>query len=228
MVRKGDYIPKRDDDFFNFQGNLDNEVVANAVAWGILAAAVAALVARRAVYEPLYTKSQNKGNRTQADVLAHRQMRNVYEKEIRVFDKAYLMFNPLVTDEDRRRMRLTVRDIEPTPRPEITTAPIVGLKGMESGRIEVRCRVTTDQTRPSMPKAANEVAVNYILVERGDIAPENPEKCPEKIIISKSKFIIDAGAENAGKQFYGFFRWMNTSRLDRSGPWSKVHTVIVP
>ena len=35
MARKKDFIPRRDDDFFNFQGKLVNMVVANQVAWGI-------------------------------------------------------------------------------------------------------------------------------------------------------------------------------------------------
>ena len=42
-MAKKRYMPAKDDDFFNFHGNLVNAVVANAVAWGIPAPAVAAL-----------------------------------------------------------------------------------------------------------------------------------------------------------------------------------------
>ncbi|MEW6026754.1 MAG: hypothetical protein AB1599_05635 [Planctomycetota bacterium] len=108
-------FPKKDDDFFNFQGKVNNDVVINQVPWNIPPAEVAALTARRAAYEPLYHKSQEKENRTSADVLRHRQMRKTYEKELRVFIKAWLMFNPLVSDDQRKEMSIPVWDKEPTP-----------------------------------------------------------------------------------------------------------------
>ena len=73
------YIPVENAKFYPWQGNLVNIVVINAPAWGIPAPNVAALVARRAAYEPLYVKASIKETRTPTDVLAHRQMRQVYE-----------------------------------------------------------------------------------------------------------------------------------------------------
>ena len=90
MGRRQDYMPLKDDDFFNFQGNLINHVVINKMAWGIPNAAVTILTDLRALYEPLYHKAQNKTTRNQGDVLAHRQSRKAYEKEIRIFSKSYL------------------------------------------------------------------------------------------------------------------------------------------
>ena len=108
-------ISRKDDDFFNDQGKVVNNSVANQVAWDIPAPAVAALVARRAAYEPLYHKSQEKDDRTRADVLRHRQMRKTYEKELRTFANAYLLYNPLVSDDQRLEMGYPPRDKEPTP-----------------------------------------------------------------------------------------------------------------
>jgi hypothetical protein len=108
-------IARKDDDFFNFQGTLVNSVVTNQVAWDIPAAQVTALTTRRAAYEPLYTKSQEKDNRTRGDVLRHRQMRQTYEKEIRAFAKAYLLYNPLVSDDQRLEMGFPPCDTQPTP-----------------------------------------------------------------------------------------------------------------
>jgi hypothetical protein len=227
MGRRKDYIPLKDDDFFNWQGNFVNLVVTNAPGWGIPAPDAAALVARRASFEPLYTTAQNKTTRTRADVLAHRQSRDLYEKEIRAFAKSYLMFNPLVTDEDRIDMGLTVRDTEPSPGSPITDVPIVGLKGLGGGDIEVRCRVTTDQTRASMHPDANVVDYRYIAVESGDVPPSDPEDCPKADSQPKAKFVLRAGAKNAGKRFYGFFRWLNNRRPRQEGPWSNAQTVVI-
>ncbi|MBI4833331.1 MAG: hypothetical protein HY811_00725 [Planctomycetes bacterium] len=219
IIKGTNYLPQKDDDFFNFQGNLVNEVVTNT-AWGIMPAAVTALVARRASYEPLYTKSQNKGNRTQADVLAHRQMRELYEKEIRAFVKTWLMFNPMVMDQDRRRMRLTVRDVEPTPRGKITSFPIIGLIAVGGGSIEVRARVTTDQTRSSMHSLADAVEVRYTLVPKGEMPPDDPESCPKNQVSKKARFSIACGVKNAGDTFYGFFRWVNLTNPQNNSDWT--------
>ncbi|MBI4835368.1 MAG: hypothetical protein HY811_11215 [Planctomycetes bacterium] len=178
MPIKKYYIPKQDDDFFNFQGNFVNRVVANAVTWGIPPADVMAIGARRMSYEPLYTAAQNKTTRTRADVLAHRQSRELYEKEIRTMARQYLMNSPLVSDTDRVNLGLTVRDTEPSPGAPITTVPIIGLKGLGGGDIEVRCRVTTDQTRASMHPDANVVEYRFIMVASGTVPPDDPEDCP--------------------------------------------------
>ena len=101
MVRTKDWVPERDDDFFNFQGNFVNLVTLNAVTWGVPVPSVTALSASQALFEPLYHTAQNKSTRNSADVLAHRQSRNIYEKEIRTVARQYLMNSPLVSDIDR-------------------------------------------------------------------------------------------------------------------------------
>jgi len=227
MGRRKDYIPRRDDDFFNLQGNLINKVVANKTTWGIPDAPVNLLVNRRTEYEPLYHKSQNKNSRTTIDVLKHRDMRKNYEKEIRVFVKSYLMFNPLVTDGKRVAMGLTVRDTEPSPSKPITDVPIVGLKGLGGGDIEVRARVRRDQTRPSMHPDANVIDYRFRMVESGDVPPDDPEDCPKGNSQTRAKFVLKCGAKNATKRFYGFFRWLNNKRPRQEGPWTNAYTVVI-
>ena len=221
------YIPLRDDDFFNFQGNLVNIVVANKVAWGIPDAAVTALSDRRVEFEPLYHKSQDKGNRTSGDVFRHRSSRKLYEKEIRVFAKSYLMFNPLVPDEKKLAMGLTIRDIEPTPRGKITGIPMVGLKVIGGGDIEVRCRLEKDQTRPSMHPLADAIECKYILIPKGEMPPKGQEDAKKTQVSKKARFTISLGDEQAGQRFYGFFRWVNLTNPANSGPWGNAQTVVI-
>jgi len=220
------YIPRQDDDFYTWQGNFVNIVVANAPAWGIPAPSVAALVARRAAYEPLYSIAENKTTRTRVDVLAHRQMRKVYEKEISVFVKAYL-FTPLVTNEDRLSMGIPPRDIEPTPRGKIDAIPVVGLTAIGGGDIKTRCRVTTDQTRYSKHPLADGIEVKYTWVPKGEMPTEKPDDCKNALVSKKAQFIIHCGPGNAGETFYGFFRWVNLTRPDNSGQWSNTLKVVI-
>ena len=220
------YMPREDKDFYVFQGNMVNRVVINAPAWGIPAPDVAALVARRAAYEPLYVKAQNKATRTPTDVLAHRQMRKVYEKELTVFVKAWL-YNPLVTDLDRKMMGIPPRDYEPTPRGKINTIPVVEGVPIGGGDIKTGCRVTRDQTRPSKHPLADGVEVRYTWVPKGEMPPEKPDDCKHTLFSKKAQFIIHCGPGNAGATFWGFFRWANLSTPANSGQWSNAIKVVI-
>jgi hypothetical protein len=212
--------PRTDDNFFNWQGKLVNKVVTNAVAWNIPAAKVTALTTRRAEYEPLYHKAQEKDERTKADVDRHRQARKLYEKELQVFVNAHIRYNEDVPRDEKIAMGVPPRDLEPTPRGKISTFPIIGLKGIGGGDIEVRCRVTTDQTRFSMHSLADAVECKYIFVPTGEIPPEDPDSCPKTQTSKKARFIISCGVKNAGQSLYGFFRWANLTNPQNSGPWT--------
>lgn len=221
------YIPVKDKDFFVFQDNLVTIVVANATAWSIPPAEVTALTDRQTEFEPLYTTAENKTTRSRSDVLAYRQSRKLYEKEIRAFVKAWLMFNPLVTDEQRSEMALTIRDTNPSPHPAITDIPIVALRVIGGGDIDARCKALKDQTRPSMHPAANLVDYRYVLLEVGDIPPADPEDYQKRDVSSRAKFIIRVGAKNEGKRLYAVFRWVNTAKPKQEGPWTDAQTVII-
>ncbi|MFH1227322.1 MAG: hypothetical protein V1701_05400 [Planctomycetota bacterium] len=229
MARKrgSDWIPNRDDDFFSLQSNLVKKSEANKTAWGIPDSAVNPLVARRAEYEPRYHKSQEKNARTSVDVLAHRQSRKLYEKEIRVFAKAYLMFNPLVSPANKISMGLTVYDTEPSPRPVISDIPISFLEPLGGGTIKVTCRRETDQTRPSMHPDADGIECRYTFVPKREMPPKSWEDCSRTQTSKKARFIISCGVENAGHSFYGFFRWVNLTNPTNSGPWSNAQGAVI-
>jgi len=135
-----------DDNYFNFQAKLVNMVVVNAAAWGIPAPAVAALVARRALYEPLYHKAQEKDDRTKGDVDRHRQSRKIYQKELEVFANPYIRFNELVPRDNKIEMGVPPRDTQPTPVPPDYVAnlepPNLLLNWSRRGQVTVHFGVT--------------------------------------------------------------------------------------
>ena len=230
------YIPKRDGDFFSFQGNLVNKVVANKTAWGIPDPAVDVLVNHRTVYEPLYYKSQNKNSRTSADVFRHREERKAYEKDIRAFVNAHIRYNDRMTDADRLSIGVPARDPKPTPKPRIDDIPFVGLEPRGGGSIEVYCRRETDKNRPSMHDYADVIEVRFAFLP---VHPQplpgagkrvefpSPEECPEVRTSTKAHFFIRCGDKNAGQLFYGFFRWVNQTNPANSGSWSNALTVVI-
>ena len=226
-MRRPSYMPTKDDEFFNFQGNLNNTVVANAVAWGIPPADVTAFTASRTAYEPVYHKSQDKGHRTQQDVSKHRQLRKVYQKEIEVFVNAWLRYNAAVTDDEMDGMKIPRRDFEPSPHPEIDDIPIVGLRAQGGGDLEFRVRVTEDKTMASMHPAANLIEFRFAILEPGDIPPTDENDYPKKEVSSRAKFVLALGLKNTGKKFFGIFRWVNVRKPRTAGHWTEPLSVII-
>ena len=209
-----------DDNLFNIQGAYVNGVVTNKTAWGIPDTAVNPLVARRAEYEPLYHKSQDKNTRTKTDVVAHRRSRKVYENELRTFHNEWIAGNTSISVEEKLILGGREKDIEPTPRGKISSVPIIGLKPVGGGSIEVRARVTTDQTRFSMHKLADAIECKFVFVPAGEMPPEDPDACAKTVVSKKARFIIPCGVKNAGQSFFGFFRWVNQSIPANSGDWT--------
>jgi hypothetical protein len=209
-----------DPEFFGAQGVCVNAVVTNALTWGIPAPAVAALVAQRAVYEPLYLKLLDTNTRTRADIAAHRLGRKTYENKCRLFWNKWIEDNDEIPAEEKLKTGGRLKDIEPSPSPVITDTPYMALRTAGRGRIEIRAQTTEDATKPSMPSFANLIECRFVVLEQGDIAPDNPENFTKKEVSSRSKFILHVGEQNAGKKFWGVFRWVNTARPKQEGPWT--------
>jgi hypothetical protein len=228
MSKRKDWMPTRDDDIYNKQKAYFARIVANKVAWGIPNAAIDPLLVLQAEYEPLYDTIQDKKNRTSGQVAAYRDCKKRYIKAWRAFHQERVLHNSLIPVEDKVILVGKERDTEPTPRGKIVTFPIIGLKGIGGGEIEVRARVTTDQTRFSMHPLADEVECKYIFVPTGEMPPEDPDACPKTQGSKKARFIISCGVKNAGQSFYGFFRWANKTNPQNSGPWTtKAQGVVI-
>lgn len=213
--------------FFGLQGVYVNAVDANKGPWGLPLAPVAALVARKAEYEPLYLKIQDLNTRTKADIVAHREKRKIYEKELREFHNEWIANNNAIPGEQKMILGGRERDLEPSPGAPIEDVPSVKVAGVGGGDVKAWVKVTEDKTLPSMHPDANLVEYRYILLETGDVAPSDPEDCPKGDSSSRAKFTIKVGAKNAGKRFYGFFRWVNNHRPRQEGHWTNAISVIV-
>jgi hypothetical protein len=218
------YVPVKNNVFYPWQGNFVNLVVLNKVAWGIPDGAVTALVNRRAEYEPLYLKAQNKTTRNRTDVLNHQEMRETYEKEIRAFVKKYCDTLPNSAKSD---LGLTIPDTEPSPHPVITDVPYVKLKAIGGAEIEIRCRTEKDRTMPSLLKAASHIEYRYTMLEVGDIPPSDADDYPKKDVSSRAKFIVTLGTKNTGKRLFGVFRWVNMRKPKQEGPWTEAISVVI-
>ena len=221
-----DYIPRTDAEFDEWLRNFAANVGPIATLLGIAPGFVTAVSTAYADWQLKYVAHQTAQNAARNAAENKDESRDTGTSVSRALAGMFQK-HPDMTDGQRATLKLTVPDTMPSPRPVISTVPIVGFKILRGGVIETSVRVEEDQTRPSMHPAADVVECKYILVPVGEVPPDNPEACPKTLASKKAQFQIHAGIENAGKRFYGFFRWANQSNPANNGPWSDAQTLVV-
>jgi hypothetical protein len=221
-----DFLPDGDAVFNPWQANYVGRIVATPADYGVTPAQVTELQALQADWALKYPAHIAAQSAARAAAESKDASRGSFETGIRSLTRQ-IQARPATTGAQREELGITVPDTEPTPRPTISTVPIVGFKTLRGGVIEASVRVEEDQTRPSMHPAADVIECKYILVPTGELPPDKPEACPKTQASKKAQFQIQAGIENAGKRFYGFFRWANQSNPANNGPWSDAQTVVI-
>jgi len=221
-----DFIPSGDADFDEWQQNLVTHVNAGGAAWAIPAPRVAALIARQTQWATDYAAGGKHVDRTDSQQLKKTQTRDVYEKEVRDFVGEFIRKNSLVTDDERRAMKVTVADTEPTDRPQIETPVFLALLPKAGARFTVECRVEHDSSRPSRHKDADGVELAYIVAPKDEL-PANPNVTTESKLSGKARVRLELSIEDAGKSLHVFARWVNTTDDSKNGPWSGLASKVI-
>ena len=130
----------------------------------------------------------------------------------------------ILTENDRNILHIFVRDLKPTARGPISTAPDVALTPQEGAKIKQRLRFDTDKNRASTHPLADgwERAVKI-----GGGPPATPSQCPIRETGTKALSTINAGMENDGERYYAFFRWVNFSNKENNSGWSPMKVVTI-
>jgi hypothetical protein len=118
-----DYLPSNDEELLIFADNLNTYAAANYSRWQIpgpqtfLDAPVAAYrTALAAFSDP---------NHGKIDTLNKKETKEALLSVLRIYIQGFIARNPAVTDEDRERMGLPLRDKTPTPTPKPEGVPEV-------------------------------------------------------------------------------------------------------
>ncbi|MDR0422445.1 MAG: hypothetical protein LBH72_05490, partial [Proteiniphilum sp.] len=119
MNKGHDFISSNDAVFDGWQKNLLQKLVVTGTlaSWNIPQQAYDDLLPAQAEWDVRYAAAKNPNDRTHAQVTAKNEARKTFEGVLRTFIKAYLTYNPKLTDDEREVLGLPVHKKRRTPAP---------------------------------------------------------------------------------------------------------------
>jgi hypothetical protein len=215
-----DYIPKGDDELFNFAKQAHNYSLTHFAAWSVPSPAgyieqplAAFLAAKIVAQEP---------NHGKVDTVNKNEAKKVLVAALRTYLQGFVTRNPKVTDEDRENMNLPLRDTGPTPHPVPDIKPEA--EAVPSGKGKHRLTAINPQAESKKkPPLVKGVAFAH-RVRNADEAQARAEDMPSDFQTGTAREY--QWAQDAyGKVADYAVAYENEG--GRRGPWSDVVSLII-
>jgi hypothetical protein len=149
-----DYIPRGDEQFLTWAGNLITYANSHASAMKVDPTTIQPLQAKLTAYQAAFTTASDP-NRGKVDVLNKNEARDALKSDIRAFVKAYLAYNPAVSDANKEHLGLPLHDTTRTPTSPPSTIPELELDSSIIRQISVHFRDAGSGANPPMFTALN-------------------------------------------------------------------------
>jgi hypothetical protein len=194
----------------------------NLTKWRVASDAVSEeLLTSYQNYDADYLRATNPETRTSASIAAKNKSKTVFKTNLRKYFKGYIIYNPRVTDEDRKIMNLSLYDTKPSKRPAPSKEPILEVRFAQKQEHSLSAKNSEGGRRKEQYATGWE-----IWRKTGGDAPASDSDFTYVGISTRSPFIIKYGLEDAGKMVWYRIRWINAK--NEPGPWSEIVSAIIP
>jgi hypothetical protein len=200
----GDFIPHQDGAFLEWAKTLTSYAAAHLTGFNIQEAALAPIQTLLAGYQTAYDRVENP-NRGKVDVLAKNEARDALKAALRTFIKAYLTYNPEITDVDKENMGLPLHDGTRTPVPPPATIPETELDSSVIRQISVHFRDSGSDKR-GKPQDVHGVELRWSLLET---APVSITDLKNSAFATATPYLFSFDEPDRGKTLYICPRWEN-------------------
>jgi hypothetical protein len=220
MAKQHDYIPKGDNELLEFAQNLYAYVMKKYTAWS-------APSPQEYLENPIdeyehAVKMYQKPNRGTVDVFYKNEWKKTVTKELRTYIQGFLARNPKVPDEDRKAMRLPIRDTIPTKQEAPKTVPEIETITSTINQLGFRLR-DYGARRWGKPAGVHSMQLVWdILTER----PGDAGKLSHTETATTNPILLKFKEKDRGKRVYFAARWMNSK--EEAGPWSDIESAVIP
>jgi hypothetical protein len=224
MGRERDFISSNDAVFDNWQKNLLQQLSEKSVLsnWDIPQQAYEDLLPLQADWDSHYAVAKNPKDRTQAQVTAKNKARKTFENALRIFIKAYLTYNPKVSDDERDVLGLPVHKKGRTSAPIPKGYPFFRIDSSVLRRLTVYFFDDANEKRQK-PEGVHGAEIRW---DFSDAPVVEPEKLTRSGFDTASPYTIEFSGEDRGRTVYITMRWENTR--GGKGPWGEILNTIVP
>jgi hypothetical protein len=172
-------------------------------------------------YETAFEAAQNP-NRGKVDVLNKDEARNVLKASLRTFVKAYLAFNPAVTDADKESMGLPLHDNTRTPTPPPSTIPEAEIDSSIIRQLTIHFKDNGSKKR-GKPQGVHGVEIVWDITET---VPTSMDEFKNSAFDTASPYTFTFNENQRGKRVFFCLRWENAR--SEKGPWSEIYNAIIP
>jgi hypothetical protein len=224
-MKKTDYVPSKESDFYPWSKNLVQVSTNNSQRWMIPAEDITILSTSGNNYETKYQIAFNPVTRTKITIQAKNDAKKSFTAVIREFCMGHLLHNRLVTNDDRDMLQLPIYDPTPTPVPVPVTSP-VGQVDMGTHQRHVLHVTDSKEVSPRGGLPADVHAFETWRKMGGD-APQTDAEFTYLATSTTSSLTVDYALAEVGQRVWYRFRWLNTR--NQPGPWSEnIISAIVP
>ncbi|MDR0743951.1 MAG: hypothetical protein LBF05_06320 [Tannerella sp.] len=172
-------------------------------------------------FQSALTLTENLATRTPITIQAKNDARKAAEKKVRDFLKAYVTYNPPVTNADRKAMEVPIHKKTRDHSPIATTWPWVFVSVDQ----ERHLRFDFQGSETSKAKLDGQHGMELVGQIGGEM-PTDQNKMPLSFFDTNSPMVIDFLEEYRGEDFYFSYRWENN--VGEKGPWSNIFKAIIP
>jgi hypothetical protein len=216
-----DFFPKREADLLEWVKNFSAVVTVKASVWNIPADTAQDLTAKVNAYETTYEAAKGE-NGTKALILEKNERRDALKADLRNIKNKYIDYNDAVTDPDRERLGLPIRDRNPTPKPKPTSRPLLEVVPTNNRQ---HTATAINQAAGKKTKPADVHGVRYVWEIR-DAAPANADDLRRSVFRIKTTEVFDYEESDRGKRV--FYAACYENAKGEAGPWSDIVEAIIP
>jgi hypothetical protein len=222
MMMNSDFIPKADRTFLTWLKTLIAYLQSKYATWNIPQTEVDELGTLTTTFEQTLEIAETPSTRTKVTVQAKKDARKAVESKTRIVLKAYVTYNPAVTNADRDAMELPIHKTSRTPVPVILSVPKAEVKLPSPAVVEIIFYDSEKQGK-AKPAGAHGVEVDYAIL---DTPPDDWKQLVHSIFDTRSPLRLTFDGTDRGKTLYFALRWENTR--GEKGPWSEIYNTIIP
>jgi hypothetical protein len=217
-----DFIPRADNPFLVWQKTLLAYVQNKLGAWGIPQTPVNELQTLTANFGNALAVTENPATRTKVTVQAKNDARKAVESKTRLFLKAYVTYNPAVTDADRDAMSLPIHKTTRSDVSVPTTTVEAEVSLPSPGVIEISYHDAASGHR-AKPEGVHGAEIAWSILAT---PPVDWKELTHSSFDTRTPLRLTFEGAERGKTLYFALRWENTR--SEKVPWSEIQSAIIP